>query len=182
MIRDLKKDSAAVSIAIRLELLRTELHERRVTGMEGATPPRRRRGHDAYPEHNRWEREEQYTANLDGLAPKGPVARFAVIGALALLLVTACASAFSMLIWEPAADPPAITAPLVSSQPGREANATRPGVLDIRGRTFHRAGRNLSSRSVLRSCTSHAAFHGVRTRLREGSAGQNCPRVLSVLA
>jgi hypothetical protein len=120
--------------------------------MDRATPPRRRRGHDTYSEHNRLERGEQCGADDDELPSRGPVARFAAIGALALLLITACASAFSMLIWEPAADPPAATSLVVSGQSGREASATWPGVQDIRGRTLHRAGRNVSSRSVLRSC------------------------------
>jgi hypothetical protein len=133
------KNSAATDIAIRLERSRNESHERSGEGMERATPPGTRRGRDTYPEH-------------DMLPWKGPVARFAAIGTLALLLITACASAFSMLIWEPAADPPAAASLVVSGQSRRTVSATRPGVLHIRRRTLHRAGRNVSSRSVLRSC------------------------------
>lgn len=138
--------------------------------MDRATPPRLRRGHDTYPEHNRFKRGEQYSPNHDDVPSKGPLARFAAMGALAVLLIAACASAFSMLIWEPAADPPAAASPVVSGQFGREARATRPGMQDIRRRTLHRAGRNVSSCSILRPCRSNAASDGVRTRLRDGTA------------
>ncbi len=138
--------------------------------MDRATPPRRRRGHDTYPEHNRLERGEHRSPDHDEVPSKGPLARFAAMGALAVLLIAACASAFSMLIWEPAADPPAAASPVVSGQFGREASATRPGVQDIRRRTLHRAGKNVSSWSVLQPRPSNAASHGVRTRLRDGTA------------
>ena len=36
---------------------------------------------------------------------KRAAARFAAIGGLAILLIAACASAFSMLVWDPAAGP-----------------------------------------------------------------------------
>jgi hypothetical protein len=135
--------------------------------MDRATSPRRRRGHDTYPEHNRLESGEQYSPDHDEIPSKGPLARLAAMGALAVLLIAACASAFSMLIWEPAGDPPAAASPVVSGRVGREASATRPGVQDIRRRTLHRAGRYVSSCSVLRPCPSNATSHGVRTRLRD---------------
>ncbi len=56
----------------------------------------------------------------DTLPWKRSAVGVAVIGGLALLLVAACASAFSMLIWEPAADPVAAAAPaVVSGRSGR---------------------------------------------------------------
>jgi hypothetical protein len=45
-------------------------------------------------------------------------ARFAVIGGLTFLLVAACASAFSMLIWDPVVDPAAVAA-AASGRSGR---------------------------------------------------------------
>ena len=39
------------------------------------------------------------------LAQRRSATRFAVVGGLALLIIAACASAFSMLVWDPAADP-----------------------------------------------------------------------------
>lgn len=142
----------------------------RKTGMDRATPPRRWRGHDTYPEHDRFERGEQYSPDHDEVPSKGPLAPFAAMGALAVLLIAACASAFSMLIWEPATDPPAAASPVVSGQFGREASATRPGMQNIRRRTLHRAGSHVSSCSVLRPCRSNAASPGVRTRPRDGTA------------
>ncbi len=46
---------------------------------------------------------------------KRSAARFGVIGGLALLLIAACASAFSMLVWDPAADPGAAAVSAVAS-------------------------------------------------------------------
>ena len=43
-------------------------------------------------------------------------ARFALIGGLAILLIAACASAFSMLVWDPAADPTATASNAVASE------------------------------------------------------------------
>ena len=39
------------------------------------------------------------------LAQRRSATRFAVVGGLALLIIAACASAFSMLVWDPVVDP-----------------------------------------------------------------------------
>lgn len=88
--------------------------------MDRARLPYRRRGHDDDRAYNRLEGGEQWNADQDTVRSKGSVARFAPIAALAVVLIAACASAFSMLIWEPAADPPAAATPTVASgQSGR---------------------------------------------------------------
>jgi hypothetical protein len=58
---------------------------------------------------------------------KRAAARFAVIGGLAILLIAACASAFSMLVWDPAADPTATASNAVASGRSRrgEPNQTQ---------------------------------------------------------
>jgi hypothetical protein len=54
------------------------------------------------------------------LARGGSAARFAVVGGLALLIIAACASAFSMLVWDPVSDPtPHASSALVSSRSGQ---------------------------------------------------------------
>ncbi len=56
----------------------------------------------------------------DTLSWKRAAKRFAVISSLALLLIAACASAFSMLVWDPAADPtPAAVSAVGSGRSGR---------------------------------------------------------------
>ncbi len=58
---------------------------------------------------------------IQGTLPwKRSVADFAIIGGLALLFIAACASAFSMLVWDPVADPTAAAASaVVSTRSGR---------------------------------------------------------------
>ncbi len=58
---------------------------------------------------------------------KRTAVRFAVIGGLAILLIAACVSAFSMLVWDPAADPTATASNAVGlGRSGRvEPNQTK---------------------------------------------------------
>lgn len=88
--------------------------------MDRAMLPRRPRGHDEDRADMSLGGGEQWNDDQQSLPWRSSAARFAPIAALALVLITACASAFSMLIWEPAADPPASVASIVnSSQSGQ---------------------------------------------------------------
>lgn len=87
----------------------------------------------------------------DPLARKRFAAPFAVIGGLILLFIAACASAFSMLIWEPAADPTAPAAfPVAPSQCERvQPHPTR------RGETFGGSWDRKVRYSLVRARTHH---------------------------
>ncbi len=76
---------------------------------------RRRGGHDEDRPYTRLREGEQTSMERDALGWKDSVARFAPVAALVIVLLAACASAFSMLIWEPAADPAAAAVPTVAS-------------------------------------------------------------------
>jgi len=52
-------------------------------------------------------------------------ARFALIGGLAILLIAACASAFSMLVWDPAADPAATASNAVALERSGQVGPTQ---------------------------------------------------------
>jgi hypothetical protein len=143
--------------------------------VDRATPPRRRRGHDTYPEPNRLARGDRSSSDHDGLASTSTLRRLAAVGALALLLIAACASAFSMLIWEPAADPPAAAPRVVSGQSGREASATGPGVSGYSQVTFHGAeGRRRSGCGGQGRCSGESAAptgQPLQQRVRFGPSG-----------
>jgi hypothetical protein len=94
--------------------------------MDRARVPYRRRGHVDDRSDSRLERGGHWNAEEDPPHSKGSVVRFAPIAALAVVLIAACASAFSMLIWEPAADPPAAATPHRRFGPVG-TNAVRPG-------------------------------------------------------
>ena len=70
---------------------------------------------------NQLEAREQWHEAPDVL-PRRRLTRFAPVAALGFVLIAACASAFSMLIWEPAAGPPTARPAVVQSgqrQPGQ---------------------------------------------------------------
>jgi hypothetical protein len=67
-------------------------------------------------------------ATQENLPPERSAARFAVIGALALLLIAACASAFSMLAWNPMAHPTTATA--VLSERSGPVQPDRPRLIE----------------------------------------------------
>lgn len=83
--------------------------------MHRAILPHRPRGHDEDRADMSLGRGEQWNDDQEPLPWRGFAARIAPSLALALVLITACASAFSMLIWEPAADPPASVTSIVDS-------------------------------------------------------------------
>lgn len=82
--------------------------------------PRRSRGHDEDRADVRLGGGGQWVDDQELHPWRGSAARFVPVAALALVLIAACASAFSMLIWEPDAEPPApVTSIVDSSQAGR---------------------------------------------------------------
>jgi hypothetical protein len=68
------------------------------------------------------------------LLRKRSAARFVVIGGLALLLIAAYASVFSMLIWGPAADPAAASASAVTSGQSGQVQADQSWRFEKLGR------------------------------------------------
>ena len=88
--------------------------------MDRTILPRRRRGYDKDRVNMRLGEGEQWGDDQEPLSWRSSVARFAPVVGLVLVLIAACASAFAMLIWEPAAGPPASATPVAaSSQSGR---------------------------------------------------------------
>jgi hypothetical protein len=62
-----------------------------------------------------------------GTLPRGRSAtRFAVLGGLALLIIAACASAFLMLVWDPAAAPALNTGSVVVSSRSGQVQRDQP--------------------------------------------------------
>lgn len=92
----------------------------RLIRMDRAMLPRQPRGHEEDRANMSWRGGEQWIDDQAPLPWKGSATRFAPIVGLVLVLIAACASAFSMLLWEPAAGPPASVTPIVDSSKSGE--------------------------------------------------------------
>jgi hypothetical protein len=79
---------------------------------------------------NPWSMEISVMRSEGTLARKGRMVRFILTGGIALILIAACASVFSMLLWSPAVEPTAVAGyAVVSDQSLDTFRPTSPGNL-----------------------------------------------------